>query len=54
MSDKFRFKVRKSRIAHACPEWDYAWIEPGDVEFEACICTPCDGECCREARIYEC
>lgn len=23
---------------HYCPEWDFAFIKPGDVEMEACIC----------------
>jgi hypothetical protein len=25
-------------IPHYCPEWDYAWIVPLSMEFEACIC----------------
>jgi hypothetical protein len=23
---------------HACPDWDFLWIDKGDAEFEACGC----------------
>lgn len=30
--------IRKITVPHYCPEWDYAWITPDMVEWEACIC----------------
>lgn len=32
-------KRAKVDYSHACPEWDFMPIHPGDPEFEACICA---------------
>lgn len=26
-------------MPHFCPDWDYLWIEPGDAEYECCVCA---------------
>jgi hypothetical protein len=28
----------KCRHPHYCPDWDYAWVRPGDPEMECCTC----------------
>lgn len=44
-----------TKRAHHCPDWDFAFIRPGDPEMECCLCgTPEQhSEATRRAALYD-
>jgi hypothetical protein len=44
--------MTKIKDGHYCPDWDFMYIRPGDVEWNCCICQECECDECKK-QVYE-